>query len=155
MIAGTNTRTSSFAVTLALVLTVFFSAAVYAQLDPSFGTNGVTTANPGASSGPIASFILPDGKILVVLRSGCCGGGSHGTTWFARFNSNGTPDTTYAPNGFKQITAGSQTNAAVRQADGKIVLVGRHNFSDSFVARFNEDGTLIRASAAPDIRRST
>lgn len=128
---------------LSLTLTIAFLylGTIYGQLDPTFGTDGVTTANPGASSGPIASFILPDGKILVVLRSGCCGGGSHATTWFFRVNSNGTPDTTYAPNGFKQISAGSQTNAAARQSDGKIILVGRHNSNDSFVARFNEDGT--------------
>jgi uncharacterized delta-60 repeat protein len=135
----------SRALSLTLTIAFLLFGTIYAQLDPTFGTNGVTTASPGSAAGPIASFILPDGKIFVVSRSGCCGGGSLGTTYFFRFNSDGSPDTTYATGGFKTIAipySGGVTRAAVRQPDGKIVLVGRHNSADSFVARYNEDGTL-------------
>ena len=108
---------------IALFLSLFVNAS--AQLDPTFGTNGVTTAFPGQNAGPVASFVLPDGKIFVVGRSGCCGGGSPGTTFFFRFNSDGSPDTTYSATGYKTITAGSATRGAARQPDGKLVLVGR------------------------------
>ena len=93
-------------VSLTAFLFVVFLSLIQAkaQIDPTFGTNGVTTAHPGVNAGPIGSYILPDGKIFVVVREGCCGGGSLGQTFFYRFNSNGTPDTTYAPNGFKQIS---------------------------------------------------
>lgn len=39
---------------------------IYAQLDPTFGTNGVVTANLGADDATLANFVLPDGKIFVV-----------------------------------------------------------------------------------------
>jgi uncharacterized delta-60 repeat protein len=137
------TETRILKATLTALFLILFSLAANAQIDPTFGSNGVTLAYPGVGAGPFGSFILPDGKIFVVVREGCCGGGSQGQTFFYRFNSDGTPDTTYAPNGFKQISLPFSfiTRATARQSDGKIILVGR-NATDSFVARFNEDGSL-------------
>src|SRR5262245_42143430 len=109
------------AVLFVLTLTIaLLCSKAYTQVDTTFGTNGVTVTNPGLSSGPIASFVLPDGKILVIVRAGCCGSTPGREVYFYRFNSNGTPDTTYSATGFKQITIPftiqGLARAAARQA---------------------------------------
>lgn len=117
---------------------------IFAQLDPTFGTNGVATA---AEAGPpLGSFVLADGKILVVTQSS-----------FIRFNGNGTLDNTYGTNGVVQLSIPylGQIHAmtgAARQSDGKIVLVGYDN-NDGIILRFNENGTLDPGFASGGIHR--
>ena len=67
----------------------------------------------------------------------------------ARYNSNGTLDTTFSNDGFALANFSSNWDGAtdaVLQPDGKIVLVGWSILNspyDSFaVARFNSDGSL-------------
>src|SRR5205814_1613744 len=68
----------------------------------------------------------------------------------ARYNSNGTLDTTFGNGGFTLVNFGDLSwdhgRDAVLQADGKIILVGISEINtpyDSFaVARFNPDGSL-------------
>jgi uncharacterized delta-60 repeat protein len=68
------------------------------QLDPNFGTNGFVTL-PGDSNGDssIQNKIQSDGKILV---SGQRLNGSTEEDFIARYNQNGTLDTTFGVNGF-------------------------------------------------------
>jgi uncharacterized delta-60 repeat protein len=142
-----RTLNRNLAVTAAslFIFIVIAVSPICAQLDPTFGNNGVTLAYVGQPAGPIGSFVLPDGKILVVGRAGCCGSGPGSSVFFFKFNSNGTPDTTYSMTGWKQLSmpyaSGGITRASARQSDGKIVLAGGW-FDDSFIARFNEDGSL-------------
>jgi uncharacterized delta-60 repeat protein len=68
------------------------------QLDPNFGTNGFATL-PGDTNGDsfIQNKIQSDGKILV---SGQRLNGSTEEDFIARYNQNGTLDTTFGVNGF-------------------------------------------------------
>lgn len=63
-------------------------------LDTTFGKNGIVT-NSGVDRG-MDLVIQPDGKIVVV---GFSGGGLFTCFHVARFNSNGSPDTTFGTNG--------------------------------------------------------
>lgn len=117
-----------------LITLLALSFTAKAQLDPNFGTNGVTSLNVSAADKPVKSFLLPDGKILVVNNGG-------GKISFVRFNQNGTPDASYGTNGIVNISIPSplsfSLNSAMRQSNGKIVLVG-----SNAVIRYNENGTL-------------
>jgi uncharacterized delta-60 repeat protein len=103
-------------------------------------------------------IVLPDGKILV--------GGSttSAAIELARFNPNGSLDTTFGNGGvvlFQPVLTDSFSNFAV-QPDGKIIVVGSETpsgfWQDShlLVARFNADGSLdstFTASASHNIPR--
>jgi uncharacterized delta-60 repeat protein len=88
-------------------------------------------------------IIQPDGKLIIA-------GESAYAFLVARYNSNGTLDTTFGNGGFREINFGDLSwdhgRDAVLQGDGKIILVGISEINtpyDSFaVARFNPDGSL-------------
>ena len=114
------------------------------SLDPTFGNGGrVTTTigySPGSFDPKMGMALQTDGKILMV-----------GATTLARFNPDGTLDTSFGTGGqaavpFNQSGFDTAQDVAV-QADGKIVVVGLTTssvtFNDDFaLARFNADGTL-------------
>jgi uncharacterized delta-60 repeat protein len=114
------------------------------SLDATFG-NGGTVVNDfgqGLESYAIQLTIQPDGKIVIA---------GEGSYYFlvARYNSNGTLDTTFGGSGFRFANFSSNWDSAtdaVLQPDGKIVLVGSSIVNspyDSFaMARFNSDGSL-------------
>jgi uncharacterized delta-60 repeat protein len=118
-------------------------------LDTSFGTGGkVTAVRPGTSSpfGGNDSKMLrqPDGKIVIV-------GGTFTDFILARFNEDGTPDTTFGVEGqvTTEVSPGNGTEyarAVAIQPDGKLIVAGESspNFAGNFVAlvRYNVDGTL-------------
>ncbi len=140
-----------------LMLTIFsFAGQVYAQLDPTFGTNGVVITDVSSDDTPLESFVLPDGKILVVNQTGSTLATLN--YYFVKYNADGTPDTTYGTNGIVQITVPviSPSNhilrKAVRQTDGKIILVGKDN-DNGVILRYNEDGTLDTSFASGGVHR--
>lgn len=117
------------------------------NLDTTFSDDGVATANPlGTSNTARALFIQPDGKIVVA-------GHSIGSFQIARFNSDGTIDTTFNALGGQpgmidvNVNSGFDDRAmAVALApDGKIIVAGEINTSailkDVAVIRLNQDGT--------------
>jgi uncharacterized delta-60 repeat protein len=146
---------NSVAASVFFLLGVIFLSAVStnAQLDPTFGTNGVTITDGSGEDTPIAAFTLPDEKILVVNK-----GENLGKFYYLlRYNSDGSPDTTYGTNGKIQLPIpfmGSDNHMlkAVRQADGKIVLVGLDN-ANGIVVRVNENGTLDTSFNGTGIHR--
>ncbi|WP_330300273.1 calcium-binding protein [Streptomyces sp. NBC_00503] len=117
------------------------------DLDPGFGPDGrVTTAFPGSAEGHDIAR-QADGKLVVV------GGSTDAGFALARYNTNGSPDTTFGGDG--TVTddfggGGHIANAvAVQPSDGKIVVAGTTEviaeegggccfFS---VARYNTDGS--------------
>ena len=121
------------------------------SLDTSFGTAGKVSTKLGLQgAGGIRIALLSGGKFLV----GGGGLGPSGTPDFmlARFNANGSVDTTYASGG-KVLTdfGGKQEylNEMLVQADGKIVLTGEVNTTTvgshdgSFgAARYTASGAL-------------
>jgi uncharacterized delta-60 repeat protein len=110
-------------------------------LDTSFGTGGKVIQPIGSSDNYGYSLaIQPDGKILL---GGNCYDGSNRDFCIARFNSNGTLDTTFGSSGIviQNIGSSDEGYSLVIQPDGKILLGGYCNY-DFCIARFNSNGTL-------------
>ena len=109
-------------------------------LDSSFGTGGVVQTVIGAGqSTTLALALQSDGKIVAV------GSAWHSSTVgelaVARYNSNGSLDTTFGSRGIVQIwtsNANYFANAVAIQADGKIDVAG----GGFGLARFNANGSL-------------
>jgi uncharacterized delta-60 repeat protein len=114
------------------------------SIDATFG-NGGTVVNDfgqGLESYALSIMIQPDGKIIVA-------GESSYAFLVARYNSNGTLDTTFGNSGYALANFSSNWDGAtdaLLQPDGKIVLVGWSILNspyDSFaLARFDSDGSL-------------
>src|SRR5204862_1251894 len=90
--------------------------------DATFGNGGtvVTDFGQGLESYAIALMIQPDGKLVIA-------GESSYEFLVARYNPNGTLDTTFSGDGHALANFSSNwdaANDAVLQTDGKIVLVG-------------------------------
>jgi len=125
----------AFAAALLLLITMQAPA----QVDPTFGTEGVVTHNTAKT--PLATFALTSGKILVLAN-----GSSSGSYVLVRFNSDGTPDSSYGTGGSVSLpipflATSAYLGGAARQSDGKIVMVGTDS-NKGFVTRFNDEGTL-------------
>ena len=136
------TRFSTILITLYLTV-----IGVHANLDPTFGSNGRSFLPLFGNEDTLASFLVPDGKFLVLSRHRWNPQSSIIAYRLSRINSNGTPDETYYPSGGTQLPIFFESasvldhdiTGAVRQADGKIVVVGYDN-GNGMVLRFREDG---------------
>jgi uncharacterized delta-60 repeat protein len=118
-------------------------------LDTSFGVGGkVFTAFPLASSAPYDLMLQPDGKIVVVGKDGS---DFNGRIVMARYNPDGSLDTSFGSNG--KVTTGvfnggpCGATAGAIQPDGKIVIAGYAYNSSQMkyyfaVARYNTNGSL-------------
>jgi uncharacterized delta-60 repeat protein len=116
------------------------------SLDTKFGTGGKVLTDFGGGMDNATGVVLqPNGEILV--------GGDAVTngTWnfaLARYNPNGTLDTTFGSSGMVTTDfagAADFANGLALQADGKILLAGSAqvgSYSDFALARYNPDGTL-------------
>ncbi|MCY4440164.1 MAG: Ig-like domain-containing protein, partial [Deltaproteobacteria bacterium] len=130
--------------TLNLKLT--FDPGSSASLDPTFSDDGKATGDfAGNKDEARAMVIQPDGKIVA---AGFANDGSDNDFALARYNTDGTLDTTFSADG-KVTTdfAGNddEANAVAIQSDGKIVAAGFANdgSDDNFaLARYNADGSL-------------
>lgn len=94
--------------------------------------------------------IQPDGKIVVIGNVGRLSGYPPLSIIAARFNTNGTPDLTFAPGGFKLGVppAGHSfvVNGLALQADGSIIAAGQDNIDGPFVT-INGSGRGATATA--------
>jgi uncharacterized delta-60 repeat protein len=124
------------------------------RLDTSFGSGGiVTTSFPGQGSYAFGMALQSDGKIIAAgtdFVDFSSEDNSNTDFALARYNSDGTPDTSFG-SGSGQITTdfdgfNDDTFAILIQADGKLVAVGSAknpaNFYDFAAARYFADGTL-------------
>lgn len=128
-------------------------------LDRTFGINGITTVNFGTNSGSVNKIvpsihakIQPDGKVLVVgdtyKRSG--NGMCESTIALARFNSDGTLDTTFGTSGKVMLSISKFDSYGfdlALQTDGKIIVVGRSFdrgswWPDAVIIRLHENGSI-------------
>jgi uncharacterized delta-60 repeat protein len=120
-------------------------------LDTSFDGDGwVTTDFEGGSDQANAVLIQPDGKIVAAGTASIGGDGDYAA---ARYNADGSLDTTFGGDGKASVGMGSTrggddaTDIAL-QEDGKLVLVGSRFCCTAFpdddfaVARLNADGSL-------------
>jgi uncharacterized delta-60 repeat protein len=107
------------------------------QLDPTFnGTGKVTGTFPDLFISQLV--VAPDGKIIVL------GTINFGDIVLARYNSDGSLDTTFNGTGFidTNIYNNSTGPAVTVQPDGKILLASTNASDDIAVTRYNVDGTL-------------
>jgi uncharacterized delta-60 repeat protein len=117
-------------------------------LDTSFGTNGRVTTAFGGSASAQAVVVQPDGKVVVAGDYQNPSATLPGGFALARYNANGSLDTTFGSGG-KVVTPlwGSNLHDVALQSNGEIVLVAQAAESvgqdDHFaVARYNANGTL-------------
>jgi uncharacterized delta-60 repeat protein len=117
------------------------------SLDTSFGNHGrVLTDFFGGFDSAQAVALQSDGKIIAAGIGAPSATGSNGDFALARYNPNGSLDTTFGVNGKVTTDFAGQTEqarAVAVQPDGKIVAAGGGNFGHSFeLARYNPDGSL-------------
>jgi uncharacterized delta-60 repeat protein len=116
------------------------------SLDSSFnGTGIVTTAIGSDGDYAYALALQPDGKLVAAGESY---NGSDDVFALARYNPDGSPDTSFNGTGIVTTTFGGDhdhANALALQPDGKLVAAGEsHNGSDDVIAlaRYNPNGSL-------------
>jgi uncharacterized delta-60 repeat protein len=123
------------------------------DLDRSFGTDGLTIIDFGASA--TAFGLAIDSNSRVVLGGTVEGGAATGTDFAAaRLTPDGVPDTSFSFDGWTTIAVGGGaaydgTFNTIVQSDNKIVIVGEGpdtdasgDDSDFKLVRLNTDGTL-------------
>jgi uncharacterized delta-60 repeat protein len=118
------------------------------SLDTTFDTDGIVIT-PGPGNAITDSFALqPDGKIVVAHNIFFSSSFSYGLA-VLRYNSDGSPDTTFNMTGSLSTTVGTNVEFAsvALQRDGKIVVACSSYTSnaagyDFWVVRYNSDGSL-------------
>ncbi len=113
-------------------------------LDPSFGNSGKVITSFGHESAPYRTISQNDGKTIV---AGYAYDGSKNQFALARYNSDGSLDTSFGTNGkVVQSFANSDTITALQiQSDGKYIVGGNSGDNSGYrwaLARYNTDGTL-------------
>ncbi len=125
------------------------------SLDTSFGENGIVLGPIFFTYGFTYSYhvegvksllLLPDGKIMAagdVFRWTDGDGPPGGYLGLARYNSDGSLDTTFGVGGITTtlIVSDVHVRSLVRQPDGKLIVEGWDSWALA-VVRYNEDGTL-------------
>jgi|GEM_PF-2319344 len=108
------------------------------SLDTNFGdSHGVAIVPLSGTINPTQAQVLADGKILVV-------GINDQTAFLTRFNSDGTVDTAFGPDGTGSVsgqTGDFDFDMLALQTDGSIILAG----GNGFVSRYSADGILDTA----------
>jgi uncharacterized delta-60 repeat protein len=114
--------------------------------DPSFGSGGkVFTPFFGSRIDVVASSVAqPDGRVIV---AGTSGNPSEEDFALARFNADGTLDTTFGTNGQVRTDLGASDTVedVTLQPDGKILVAGMTGAGNDFAAavvRYNADGSI-------------
>jgi uncharacterized delta-60 repeat protein len=131
-------------------------------IDTTFGTDGGVSTTIGTFASVYALALQSDGKIVA---AGYTYDGSNNNFALARYNTDGTLDTTFGTDGIV-VTAGSGDDSAKAlgiQSDGKIVAAGytevggnkcfavvRYNADGSRDTTFGTDGGVITAIGSSD-----
>jgi uncharacterized delta-60 repeat protein len=112
------------------------------SLDPTFGTGGIVTTPSVNGCNPCSLAIQSDGKILVAGGASTSKGLPEVAV--ARYNTNGSLDTTFGTGGIvttSQDDISSGAAAMALQPDGKIVVLTVGEL-DLLVIRYNSNGSL-------------
>jgi uncharacterized delta-60 repeat protein len=145
LLKRTGWKASLLAVISSLLIVTLALAA--GQLDTSFSQDGLQKTDfAGGDDGAEAVLIQPNGKIVAVGAKVNLTTGNRNFA-LARYNSNGSLDTTFSGDG-KQVTDLGRSDFAydaALQSDGKIVVVGSSCDDagcDLAVARYMPGGSL-------------
>ena len=101
-------------------------------LDPSFGTNGLTTVNVGNTGSSAFAFrlaIAADGKIILAGTTS-----SPRSMVAVRLNTDGSVDSSFGSGGIFTQPSAYQASALAIQGDGKIVLAGVNASANALIA---------------------
>ena len=142
----TATRRARLSAISFAALLVFNGAMAGAQaadgdLDASFGKGGKVTTHFSLDDRVNAVAVQPDGKIVA---AGAVSGAQSSDIALARYNRDGSLDSTFGDNGKTTTDSSNLYDEAfdvIIQPDGKIVAAGTHNVGLS-VVRYNSDGSL-------------
>lgn len=140
--------------TLLIVFCTLVSFSQSGDLDTSFGVNGKVVTGFGPNDSRATSIVVqPDGKMLAGESCQTFDGSIHFA--LARYNPNGTLDSTFGANGkavprvFEMPNNGHVENnilSIVLLDSGKFLVVGNYGInnvpSGIVIARFNTDGTI-------------
>ena len=115
--------------------------------DPAFSTDGIASADrAGGEDFALAAVQQPDGKLVL---AGYAHAGNQGSdVALARFNANGTLDSSFGDSGWVTLDLGGDSEAAtglIQQPGGDLVIAGYSNSPGSHrtvFARFSPDGLL-------------
>lgn len=141
------------ALAVALLLPASQARAFSGQPDPAFGQEGrVRLGFHGGHDWANAAAPQADGRIVVV-GTGRNGGWAAGPLLVARYNSDGSTDTSFGDGGavwhFSDADTTYEPSAVTVQTDGKIVVVGNvvggeilYSVYRMYVARFEANGSL-------------
>lgn len=113
-------------------------------LDASFGTNGTVTYDGGSTDEGYSVTVSKDGKIIV---AGSVHNGTDMDLAVWRFNSDGSPDTTFGSNGVMTWDNGStETGLALALDASARIVVGGETYNgtdyDLTLWRLTNDGSL-------------
>lgn len=112
------------------------------SLDSSFGSQGIVISPIAFSEYGNDVTLQADGKILL---AGSSWDGSKWNFAVARYNSDGSPDTTFGDDGSLTVDMGAYGSAGYEvlvQPDGKILLTGVSDYHGTAMLRLNADGSL-------------
>jgi uncharacterized delta-60 repeat protein len=116
-------------------------------LDTAFGIGGrVRTDFGGRYDDALAVFVQPNGKIVVAGTSADSSGSDMAV---ARYNRNGTPDTSFDGDGMALVDFGNESSAraVALQRDGKLVLAGWALHTDG-TSCCSSDFALVRLTGS-------
>jgi uncharacterized delta-60 repeat protein len=120
-------------------------------IDATFGTSGITTTIPQVATSLTVSRVIiqTDGKILVIGSGFDINNTS--SICIARYNTNGTLDTTYGSGGTVETDFGTNefVYTAALQKDGKLVLGGK--LAPLGVAKYETFACRLTTTGASDI----
>jgi uncharacterized delta-60 repeat protein len=127
------------------------------SLDNAFGNGGKVSTDAGTNDTATSLALQADGKIIVVGQSYPPGGTTDGVTvTVARYNADGSPDSTFGTRGRVTTSVGTgaqRPSGVVVQPDGKLIVVANSSEltqggglptprSKISVLRYNPDGSL-------------
>ncbi len=142
---------TAVALATVLLLSVSRASAFSGQPDVTFGQGGGARLGfPGGFNSAKAAALQADGRI-VVAGTGKNGGWAAGPLMLARYNADGSTDTSFGDGGvawhYSDADSTFEARAVSIQADGRIVVIGNATNGDIFnfetrlfVARFEANG---------------
>lgn len=130
----------------------FIKITANGKVDSTFGVNGIVANYQASNANLKSSFLLPDGKIIVIANY-YPGADNYPLTFAGRYLANGQPDTTFGNAGIFNIEhpGGELINdisGGGIQPDGKIMIVGSTGqkttsiYDNWLLIRLNPEGTL-------------
>ena len=148
LVVGTAFDSPSSSSTSRVAIARFLSGGA---LDPTYGTNGVALAGFDDVSGALGAAIDASGRLVVTGFSSTFSRLAQGFL-VARFDANGTPDSTFGQGGGAIFTLGSAVaefgRAVALDAQGRIVVAGSAATSGGGIARLLATGALDPAFGA-------